>query len=178
VADVFVKGAGQFSRYSDGLRAGRPGFNSRQGQEIFLYSIVSTPALRLTQPPIHWAPGAISPGVKRPGREVHQSSPSSAEVKYGGTIPLFPNTSSRRGAWLIKHKDNFTFTWFVDLLKRSGHFITIRFNTKRTLQFAHTVYLCVSYECQNNQRPFPTTTLTGSSRSVRCVTLKPKCYAV
>jgi hypothetical protein len=28
----------EFSQYSDGLRAGRPGFDSRLGQEIFFYS--------------------------------------------------------------------------------------------------------------------------------------------
>jgi hypothetical protein len=36
---------GQLRRYSDGLRAGRLGFDYRQGQEIFLYSTVSKLAL-------------------------------------------------------------------------------------------------------------------------------------
>jgi hypothetical protein len=47
------------------LRAGQPGFNSRQGQEILLISVVFRPALGPTQPPIQWVPGAVSPGVKR-----------------------------------------------------------------------------------------------------------------
>jgi hypothetical protein len=34
-----------------------------------------------TQPPTQWVPGALSLGVKRPGREVDHSPPSSAEVK-------------------------------------------------------------------------------------------------
>jgi hypothetical protein len=34
-----------------------------------------------TQPPIQWAPGALSLGVKRPRREPDRSPPSSAEVK-------------------------------------------------------------------------------------------------
>jgi hypothetical protein len=34
-----------------------------------------------TQPPIQWAPGALSLGVKRPGREADHSPPTSAEVK-------------------------------------------------------------------------------------------------
>jgi hypothetical protein len=38
-------------------------------------------ALGPTQPPIHWVPGALSLGVKRPGREADHSPPSSAEVK-------------------------------------------------------------------------------------------------
>jgi hypothetical protein len=37
--------------------------------------------LGLTEPPIQWAPGALSLGVKRPGREADHSLPSSAEVK-------------------------------------------------------------------------------------------------
>jgi hypothetical protein len=37
--------------------------------------------LRSTQPPIQWVPGAIFTGIKRPGREVDHSPPSSAEVK-------------------------------------------------------------------------------------------------
>jgi hypothetical protein len=33
------------------------------------------------QPPIQWAPGALSLGVKQPGRESDHLPPSSAEVK-------------------------------------------------------------------------------------------------
>jgi hypothetical protein len=47
---------GRLSRYSDGLRAGRPGFDSRKGREIFLFSTASKPALGATQPPIQWYP--------------------------------------------------------------------------------------------------------------------------
>jgi hypothetical protein len=38
-------------------------------------------ALGPTQPPIQWVPGALSVGIKRPGREANYSPPSSAEVK-------------------------------------------------------------------------------------------------
>jgi hypothetical protein len=45
-----------------------------------------------TQPPIQWVPGALSLGVKRPGREADHSPPSSAEVKnawsYTSTLPI------------------------------------------------------------------------------------------
>jgi hypothetical protein len=45
------------------------------------------------QPPIQWVPGALSLGVKRPGREVDNSFPSSAEVqRTHGIIPPLPNT--------------------------------------------------------------------------------------
>jgi hypothetical protein len=46
--------------------------------------------MRSTQHPIKWLPGAISPGVKWPGREADQSRPSSAEVMNGGAIPPLP----------------------------------------------------------------------------------------
>jgi hypothetical protein len=42
---------------------------------------MSRPVLGLTQPPIQWILGALSPRVKRPGREVDNSPSTSAEVK-------------------------------------------------------------------------------------------------
>jgi hypothetical protein len=59
------------------------GIDSRQGQEMFLYSIVSR--LGPTHP-IQWVLGALSLWVKWPGREVNHSPPSNAEVKNGGDI--------------------------------------------------------------------------------------------
>jgi hypothetical protein len=47
--------------------------------------------MRPTQPPIQWVPGALSQGVKRPGREADHSPPTSAKVKktwiYTSTPP-------------------------------------------------------------------------------------------
>jgi hypothetical protein len=58
-----------------------------------------------TQPPIQWVPGALSLGVKRPGREADHSPPSSAEVKEWVELYLhFPNTPSWCGARL-KHRE-------------------------------------------------------------------------
>jgi hypothetical protein len=54
---------------------------SSQFKGIFLFTTKSIPALGFTQPPIQWAPGASSLGVKRPGREADNSPPSSDEVK-------------------------------------------------------------------------------------------------
>jgi hypothetical protein len=77
---------GYLSPYSDGLRAGRPGFDSLQCQ-IFLFSTASAPTLRL---PIEWVPWALSPGINRPRSETDLSPPSSAKVKKVGAIPLLP----------------------------------------------------------------------------------------
>jgi hypothetical protein len=58
------------------------GFDSRRGLGIFIFTTaMSRTALGPTQPPIQWVPGALPLGVKRPGREVDHSPPSSAEVK-------------------------------------------------------------------------------------------------
>jgi hypothetical protein len=63
------------------VRAGRSGFDSRRVLGIFLFTTASRTALGPTQPPIQCVPGALSLGVKRPGREADHSPPSSAEVK-------------------------------------------------------------------------------------------------
>jgi hypothetical protein len=56
-----------------------------------IFSASSRPVLGPTQPPIQWVPRALSPGVKRQGREVDHSLPASAEVKkmwiYTSTPP-------------------------------------------------------------------------------------------
>jgi hypothetical protein len=71
---------------------------------------VSRTALRHTQPPIQWVPGALSLGVKRPGREADHSSPSSAEIKNAWSYISTPQYVFM--AWcLVKHRDNFTFTF-------------------------------------------------------------------
>jgi hypothetical protein len=62
-----------------------------RGLGIFLFTTASRAALGPTQLPIQWAPGALSLGVKRPGREADHSLPSSAEVKEWGytSIPQY-----------------------------------------------------------------------------------------
>jgi hypothetical protein len=69
---VTVKESGYLSQYSVWLWTGRPGFDRRQRQRIFLLVSVSRPALGSTQPPvqwIQWVPEVLSPGIKR-GRGV------------------------------------------------------------------------------------------------------------
>jgi hypothetical protein len=67
-----------------------PWFNSRKGQEVFLYSTASRPALGTTHHPIKRVLGALTPWLKRQGHEADRSPPSTAEVKNGGAIPPFP----------------------------------------------------------------------------------------
>jgi hypothetical protein len=44
------------------------------------------------------ATGALSPKLKKPGRESDHSPPSNVEVNNGGALPPFPYTSYWRGA--------------------------------------------------------------------------------
>jgi hypothetical protein len=66
------------------------GFESRQKLGIFLYTTLSRPALGPTQPSIKSVPGALSLGLKRPGREGDHPSPFSAEVKYAWSYTSTP----------------------------------------------------------------------------------------
>jgi hypothetical protein len=77
--------------------------------EIFLFSTASRAAQGSAQPPIQWVSGAVSPGVKRPGREADNSPPSSADVKNCGAIPPLHHTHSWHSVYLIKHINKFTF---------------------------------------------------------------------
>jgi hypothetical protein len=82
-----------------GWTIGWSGFDSQEELGIFLFDTMSTPALEPTQPPIQWVPGAISLGVKRPGREANRSS--SVAIKECVELYLHsPNTCSLRGAYL------------------------------------------------------------------------------
>jgi hypothetical protein len=88
------------ARYSDRLRTGQPGFDSRQDHEVLLCSTASRPALSPAQPPIQSVAEVLDffSGVKRPGSEADHPRPSSDEVKNGRAIPPLPDTSSWRSA--------------------------------------------------------------------------------
>jgi hypothetical protein len=55
--------------------------------KIFLLFKPPRPALGPIKPPIQWVLGAVSTGVKRPGREADHSSPYRADIKNGAAIP-------------------------------------------------------------------------------------------
>jgi hypothetical protein len=67
-----------------GYRLDDRGFRVRfpAGSGNFFFTTASRTALGPTQPPIQWIPGALSLGVKRPGREGCHSLPS-----MGGAVP-------------------------------------------------------------------------------------------
>jgi hypothetical protein len=69
--------------YSNWLRAGRPRGRSSSPDRIknFLFSTSSIPDLGSNEPLIQCVTGALSPGVKRSGREAANSPPASAVVK-------------------------------------------------------------------------------------------------
>jgi hypothetical protein len=94
------------------------GFESRQGLGIFLFTTVSRPALGPIKPPIHWVPGALSVGVKRPGREGDHSPPSSTEVKNVWSYTSSPPVRLHI-LWLSlkeKHNENFTFCFTLGMI--------------------------------------------------------------
>jgi hypothetical protein len=72
---------------------------------------VSRPTVGPIQPPLQWIPEVLSPGeVKRQAREYDDSLQSSAEVKKSVAVPPLSHMSTWHRAYLIKHRDNITFT--------------------------------------------------------------------
>jgi hypothetical protein len=64
------------------------GPGSIPGSARFFSSPERLDRLGPTQPRIRWVPGALSPGVKRQGRDADHSPPSTAKVKTGGAITV------------------------------------------------------------------------------------------
>jgi hypothetical protein len=70
------------------LRAGRPAFDSQQGQQFFLFATASRRALGPTQPPVQEVSRFLSPEVKRPGRQADHSPPSSASFEVFTAVEI------------------------------------------------------------------------------------------
>jgi hypothetical protein len=54
---IYVSFRNRISDYATVWTSEEYGFDSPQGQEIFLFSVTSRPALEPTQAPIQWVPG-------------------------------------------------------------------------------------------------------------------------
>jgi hypothetical protein len=76
-----------------------------------------------------------SQGVKRPAREADHSSPSSAEVKNGRSYTSTPPIRLHGGC-LVKHRDNFTFTFTCENNYTFVLFRQIQFSTQ-TYAYTH-----------------------------------------
>jgi hypothetical protein len=59
--------------------------------KIFLFSIVSRPALRATQPPIQRIQRVLSPVVKQPGHEADHLPSSNVKIENSGAILPLPH---------------------------------------------------------------------------------------
>jgi hypothetical protein len=96
------------SRYSDGLRA-RLRFPAEATDFSLLHSVKTDSGANPASSRMgtgDWFPEGV---VKRPQCEANNWPPSSAEVKNVGAIHSPFHTSSWRCAYLIKHRDNFTY---------------------------------------------------------------------
>jgi hypothetical protein len=128
-----------------GWTVGVLGFDYRQGLGIFLFTTASRTALGPTQSPIQWVTGALSLGVKLPGREADHSPPSSAEVKKCVELYIHPpNTPSWRGAQL-KHRENFTF-YLYSVAGKAPH-LTAFWYSLAPVQFICIPNMRLSWHC-------------------------------
>jgi hypothetical protein len=67
-----------------------------------------------TQPSIQWVPGAVSLGVKRPGREADLSPPSNTEVKE--CVELYLHSPTRPHGVALSWSPETTFIVFLTAL--------------------------------------------------------------
>jgi hypothetical protein len=86
---------------------------------FFIFTTASRTAQGPTQPAIQWVPGALSLGVKRPGREADHLPPSHAEVK---AYLHSRNTLSWRGAQLKKESTGTILPLPLSLHLRKRHY--------------------------------------------------------
>jgi hypothetical protein len=91
-------------------------FDSLQGRMIFLFSIMSSPALKSTQPRIQWVSGALLAGVKQVGCGDDCLLLCSTKINdawiYASTLPYI-----FMAFCLIKHRGNFNFgTYFISYI--------------------------------------------------------------
>jgi hypothetical protein len=132
------------------LRTGRPGFDLRQRQRIFLLASASRPALGPTQSPVQWIPGVLSPGVKR-GRGVTLTT-------HPHLVPRLSMSRSYTSSHLKRlngmKRDSFTFFYCIPrkcsefLYLSSGHHDTVRPLQSRILRWDR-CFMCLPFNCRN-----------------------------
>jgi hypothetical protein len=66
--------------------------------------------------------GAVSPGVKRPWHEADQSTPTSAKFKKVWIYTCTPPYAFM-AQYIVKHKDNLTFTFYEDKYTQPPHYV-------------------------------------------------------
>jgi hypothetical protein len=100
-------------------------------------------------------PGALSLGVKRPGREADHSPPSSAEVKE--CVVLYLHSLNTR-SWLgtqLKHRDSFISTLGtrplsqnLDIRHHNVTFLKVKVKLSLCLSKYHSMKMCLGVEVQ------------------------------
>jgi hypothetical protein len=103
-------------------------FDSRRGLGIFLFTTASRLALAPTQPPIQRLTGALSLGVKRPGRETDHSH----------IVPRSKNTSSYSSI------PPYTFMLWCTVKKAQGQlylYLCLKF-VRHNLKVSHHCHVC------------------------------------
>jgi len=80
---------------------------------IFPSTAMSIPALVPEGPSIRWVSRALSPGLKRPGREADQSPSSSAEVMEAWGYTSTPQYAFMTCAWLGRGTPYLTFSLYL-----------------------------------------------------------------
>jgi hypothetical protein len=111
-----------------------------------------------SQPPIQWVAGAVSLGVKRPGREAGHSPPYTAEVKNAWSYTSSPQYAFM--AWcLVKRRDTFTFTYICLLERKTEKMKTVGKEAKMLVS----VCICVlvhTYTCPEEDKCRTASSLT------------------
>jgi hypothetical protein len=102
-------------RWTTGWMIGVLGFDSRRGLGIFLFNTASGTALGSTQHPIQWVLGALSLGVKRPGREADHSPLSSAEIKNAWSYTPLPQYTFMAWCFVKARGQLYLYFTFTDI---------------------------------------------------------------
>jgi len=90
------------------------GFDSQWGLGIFLFTTTSRMALRPTQPPIQWVPGALSLGVKWPECEADTHLHLVPRSRVRRAIPTLPQYAFIMAWCSIKRHIRFTVIAWLD----------------------------------------------------------------